>query len=307
MKGGFEKTRKTMLYKENDRKERRKTMKKIIKWLSMGFFMFALCCICSINTQAAQAGQSVYTLKPGVTYTKYDITGDKKADKILIKKIWNKNWGCDSGMKVLINGKTAYSFSNDYYFDTSIKLYTLKNKKPFLYIYASADNYDGPVCGLFKYSSGKLKKVIDFQTLYKDGCHQYGQVIKINGDNLAVRGYAMSWAMASMEYEYTYKYVNGTLQRTSKTGKVISGAMKWQKLSWLTTRKNIDFYKNATSTKKISTIKKGTKLKVTHCYINGNTIMLKVKTKSGKIGWIKSPKKAFSDGKSYFKECMYAG
>lgn len=282
-------------------------MKKIIKVLSMGFFMFMLCFICSIHSQAAQSGKSVYTLKPGVTYKKYDITGDKKADTILIKKVRNTKYGYDSGMKVLINGKTAYSFSNDYYFDTSIKLYTLQNKKPFLYLYAIADNCDGPVCGVFQYSGGKLKKIINFQTLYKDGCHQYGQVKKISGNNLVIKGYAMSWAMASMEYEYTYKYTSGTLQRTSKTGTVTSGIMKYQKLSWLTTRKSIDFYKSATSKKKSSTIKTGTKLKVTHCYINGSTIMLKVKTKAGKIGWIKSLKKCPSDYKSYFKECMYAG
>lgn len=281
-------------------------MKNMMKFMAMGVFMFVICCFASVNADAAQAGQSVYTLKPGTTYTKYDVTGDQKADKIVVKRSGYKD-GAYSGLKIIINGKTAYSFSNDYYFDTYVKLYTLKNKKPFLYVYASENNYDGPVCGVFKYSGGKLKTIINFQTLYKDGCHQYGSVVKVSGNNLIVRGFVMSWAIASMEYQYTYQYKNGTLQRTMKTGKIVNSAMTWNKLSWLTANRNIDFYKNATSTKKAATLKKGSKLKVTYCYINGSNIMIKVKTKAGTIGWIKSPKKAFSNGRPYFTECYYAG
>lgn len=281
-------------------------MKKVRKLLSAGLFMIAFCCLCTVKVDAAQGGQTAYKLKPGVTYTKYDITGDKKADKILIKRTGCDGYTC-SGLKILINGKTAYSFSDDYYFDLNVKLYTLKNKKPFLYVYASADNYDGPVCKVFKYSDKKLKSIINFQTLYKDGCHQYGKVVKVSGNNLIVRGFSMSWAIGSMEYQYTYQYKNGTLQRTAKTAKITSSAQTVQHLSWLTTRIPIDFYTNATSTKKSMTFKKGTKLKVTHCYISGNKTMIKVRTKTNKIGWIKSPKKSLSGGKAYFNECFYAG
>lgn len=281
-------------------------MKKMNKFMTMGVFLLVFCCIFSIKAAAAQKGQTVYTLKPGVTYTKYDVTGDKKADKIVIKRT-GYEYGCYSGLKIVINGKTAYSCPKDSYFDLNVKLYTLKNKKVFLYVYACADNYDGPVCGVFKYTGGKLKKIINFQTLYKDGCHQYGEVLKVSGNNLVVKGYAMSWAMGSMEYQYTYQYKNSSLQRTSKTGKIVSSTLTWNKLKWFTTRRSLDLYKSATSAKKSSTLKKGTKLKVTHCYISGNTIMLKVKTSGNKIGWIKSPKKSLSDGRPYFNECYYAG
>lgn len=279
-------------------------MKKRMTWLSIGFFVFALLGIFSMPAKAAQSGQSVYTLKPGVTYKNYDVTGDKKADKIVIKR--TKGSYSYTGLKILINGKTAYSFSNKDYYEFSVKLYTLKNKKPFLYIYASENDYDGPVCGLFRYSGGKLKQAVNFQTLYKDGCHQYGEVTKVSENTLTIKGFAMSWALGPMTYTYQYKYGNGTLQRTSKTGKITSITTTTGS-SWLTARKSINFYKSATATSKSSTIKAGTKVKVTHCYTNGSNIRLKVKTKSGKVGWIKSPKKAPSNGRPYFKECFYAG
>lgn len=211
-----------------------------------------------------------------------------------------------TGLRVTVNGTNVYSFSRDYYYNVEATLYTLKNGKPFLYLYAQADNGDGPVCGVFQYRKGALKQVINFQTFYKYGSHRSGRVKSVSGNKMKVTFFAMSYAMASVDIDLQYKYKSGTLKLVSRTGTATSYSMR--RNGWLTARQKIAAYKSATSGKKVFNISKGARVKVTNCYINGSNIRFKVKCLSnGKTGWIKSPKKFLSGGKGLFKEAWYAG
>lgn len=278
------------------------------KWVTVWVMMLVMCVLLPVRAEAANPGK--VALQAGTTYTSYDITGDQKADTIQIKqtgiKYYRGKMDYATGLTVTVNGVNVYSFSNDYYYDVEATLYTLKNNKPFLYLYAQEANGDGPVCGVFQYKNGVLKQVINFQTFYKYGSHRSGRVKSISGNKMTVTFFAMSYAMASVDVNLQYKYKSGTLKLVSRTGTATSYAM--QQTGSLTARKKIVAYKGATSSKKSFTIQKGVKVKVSHCYIKGNNIRFKVKCLSnGKTGWIKSPKKFLSGGKGLFEEAWYAG
>ena len=185
-------------------------MKKIMKILFN--FAFLLLFFGLMSENALADNPKTASLKSGKTYTKYDITGDRKADTIRVVKEKGE-YDYYDGFRVLINGKQAFAVEDCFYYDASIKLYTLQNKKVFVYIYLESDNNDGPVCGLFKYSNGKLKKVIDFQTFYKYGSHEYGKIVKVSGNTLQVKLYIMSCAVGPLDLKFTFKYKNGNIRR----------------------------------------------------------------------------------------------
>lgn len=96
------------------------------------------------------ANPTVVTLRTNKTYTSYDITGDKKKDKILVKIKKNSRYDYYDSLYVNINGKTLYQFTDEFFYageyeNVDIKIYTLKNGVPFLYLAAYADNGDGPL------------------------------------------------------------------------------------------------------------------------------------------------------------------
>ncbi len=145
-------------------------------------------------------------------------------------------------------------------------------------------------------------------SFYKYGNHTNGVVTGISGNTMKVKCYVMSWAMGPMEAEFTLKYTDGALKQTSKTGKVsyYDGATDTQN-GWLTTVQNIPLYKTSTAKSASGSLMKGSKVKVTNVYQSGSKMRLKVKTVTGRIGWIASPTNPMSNSKGLFEERFYAG
>lgn len=248
------------------------------------------------------------TLKPGKTYKKYDITGDKKKDKIVIKLSSHKN---DPSIKmkttVYVNGKKVYS-KKGYSYGITAKIYTLKNKKPFLYLNSWADNGDGPVNALFQYKSRKLKKVINFQTLFGTkygtyGTHPGGSVVKVKGNTVTARFDLMSWTIGPSSYEYQYKFKKGTLKRTSSTGKVTTALYN----NTATAKKNIKVYKTAKISSSYTVLKRGQRAQFLKAYVKGRNHFLMIRMSNKKTGWIKGQVKYSDFDNRMFQEVFWAG
>ena len=123
-------------------------------FLAIGFAI-----IFSIPVKATANGVQ---LKANRTYTAYDVTGDGTKDKIRIRAANQTDDEAYSSLTVSVNGKTAYRLKNTRFYNVIANIYTLKNGQPFLYLYAPAENGDGPVCALLKYTNGKFRKALDF-------------------------------------------------------------------------------------------------------------------------------------------------
>lgn len=281
-------------------------------YLIFALLMFSILFVVYPKTVEA-ANPRIVKLKTGTTYRSYDITGDKRNDTITVRTYNNSTYGYCESLKVFINGKTAYSFSNDFFYDgeyggVEIRLYTLKNGKPFLYLYAQADNYDGPVCSVFQYKEGKLKKVIDFQTFFGEyGAHQYGDVVSVKDNTMTVKYYVMSFVVGPCYIKYNYTYENGTLKRTSNVG-------NFDKFYYSYGKEKKIFYANKSQTAYTSpneksrafTVKKGDAVYIDKCYCNGKKMLVRVRYK-GKIGWIRAAEEYPGEKNKQFSNVTYAG
>lgn len=244
-------------------------------------------------------------------YRNYDITGDRKADNIRFILTLNPTRDYYTGLSVVINGKTAYKFSNEYYYGGSVQasIYTLKNGKPFLYLFAPSDNGDGPVNGVFQYKNGKLNQVINFQTIFgKYGMHQGGRVMKVTGNTIYTENTVMSYSLGSSTVRFKYSYQGGTLKRTGNTAKyykIYAGGKNTRKFY---ANKSLAVYTSVNTKTRAFTVKKGAAVTVDRCYTNGKKMLIHV-TCSGNQGWIKAGTFSTSvdNSKKQFSNVTYAG
>lgn len=116
------------------------------------------------------------TLSTNKTYTKYDITGDGKNDRITLT---NKKKASSHNLTIRINGKKAFSFTQKGYtpkkFD--VQLCTTEATEEFVSIrYESGDNDHQTFHKMYKYAKGKLKCVMNVQKELKIQSMQFSGV-----------------------------------------------------------------------------------------------------------------------------------
>lgn len=236
------------------------------------------------HAATASGGAKMYTLKPNKLYTSYDITGDKRPDRIKVVTLKQQE-GMHIGLKVIINGKTAYTNKKA---TTSgkptVKLIRLKNGKPFLYLSVFEYNPSTDLSAVFSYRSGKLKAVIDSKKALGtkfgwDGT--YGTIKKVSGNTITMNYSTSTYMFGAINATYKYTYKSGKLKATSTgTFKPSENRKSYKALM------NIPVYKNTACTAKKFTIAAGDKVKFTNIYVKGNTVRVKVKV-GAKTGWIK--------------------
>lgn len=280
--------------------------------LLKGFVMmcFSIILLSTLHTKQIKAANiGIYTIEQNKEYKNYDITGDGKKDTILIQGT------CTSGnedepynvLKVIINGKTALTRKNVYFYHANTQLILAENHIYF-FISLPLDNDDGPE-DIYEFADGKLKKRADVNHLIsKATFHNSSTVTKVTKNKITIKAISQSDALASTQFSITYKIdKQGKLTLSPKTYKVKysnkrydSNTDKVYTAKYLVARKNIQIYKKANTNKKAFLLKKGQRIKVYKIYLGGKKAMYYCKTKSGKTGW-------FVSKFNLFKDLMYAG
>lgn len=261
---------------------------------------------------SAEAKERNDKLNVNQTYTQYDITGDQKADTLLISveryKDYDTEYDVYWGYDVYINGQKVLTEENgNAFFSCDIRRLELKNGKSFLAIIPQSENDDVPGAAIYQYRNSKLEKAIDLDAMSKIGYHNSIAGIKVTGNKITVKYREMSYSLGGISFRLDYQYKNGKMvQKTTKT-KISETSLKYQKKTYWTANRSMKVLKSPGG-KKVTTLKKGKKVKIDKIYINSkhNKIYLHVKIKGGKSGWVKGltnyPKSA-----PLFKEVMYAG
>lgn len=228
-------------------------------------------------------GAKVHTLKPYVTYTKYDVTGDRRPDTVRVHFTGQS----DSPIThVVVNGRDCVlpSFQGGEILETpKVRLIVLKNKKPFLFASAvRAISWYNP-SGLFQYKSGRFKKLADGNAPDSNyGMSECGVLRKVSGNKVVIGSITHNYTVGALRLDRTFVYKKGTLKRSGKTGPATvqtSGSAP-------TANKAISVYKNARCKTKKFTISRGSKVKFVGYYQSGKRLVLKVKS-GGRTGWIK--------------------
>ena len=164
------------------------------------FTMFLAIGFAIIFSRPVKATANGVQLKANRTYTAYDVTGDGTKDKIRIRAANQTDDEAYSSLTVSVNGKTAYRLKNTRFYNVIANIYTLKNGQPFLYLYAPAENGDGPVCALLKYTNRKFRKALDFTEIMAGyGNHRIGEVTNLNGNKIVLQRASFLILLVSMQ------------------------------------------------------------------------------------------------------------
>ncbi|MGI6535083.1 MAG: SH3 domain-containing protein [Eggerthellaceae bacterium] len=276
------------------------------RWLLVA----ALCAACAVGlfaclmvtAQPAQAATAKNATIIGVhskmstsfAYTKtvkaYDITGDKKADKLTIKKS-RKNSSSVTSLCIYVNGKKVKTLS--IYFppgsapEVQVKYLRTSSKKPFLYISLIGVDLNG-IYGVYRYKSDKLVKLVKPTSAI---AQKYGDSMildsaKASGKKVSVRFLSITKTLGAIGYAYDYAYKSGKLVRTSATASKFASvegvSLKNQPLAY-----NTKIYKAAGSSNVAYTAKAGTKLTISKMVTLKGQPWFYVKNAKGQTGWIK--------------------
>lgn len=240
--------------------------------------------ICSVHNN----GDSTITK----TVKKYDVTNDKKKDKVTVKVAGNHKVGVAHNYKlsIFINGKRALkaTIGNDACYCNVYQL-TLKNGKKFLYIDSGGDYDADKLVGVFKYSKGKLKAVQTNRSAGTNIDNSWCRNIEVSENTVKITfsGFARSLSDHPLDWTYYLKYKKGTLKRTGTAANSfrIDGT---NNSNSLTTSRNIKAKTSASDKAKSKTLKKNTKVRITKVVVKNKAMWFKAKTKSGATYWIKN-------------------
>ncbi len=219
------------------------------------------------------------------TYSKMDIDRDGAKDSVTLSVD-------DSTVRVFVNDKRVYSFDSHKHgltrsssFDTElyaeIKLMKMSSGRAFAYLHVAVEGTGYWRDYVLAYEKGKLTKVLDANKVTKGtgaGRH-YVSGIKAKGNRIVIHHSASVGKY--LEASYSYKYKNKKLVRTSKTGAWL-GEKKVRSM-----RNNLPVYKSPKCKGITTRLKEGQKVRISKIYLNGGRAVVKVKTSSGKTGWVK--------------------
>ena len=155
------------------------------------------------------------------TYTKYDVNGDKKADKLVLKAACHKTGY--RYVNVYVNGKRVGTFKSGYGPYVLVQLITLQNGKSFFFALFEGDGIMSNGGVLSQCRNGKLRTVSVIRSIYKSKKHIFwhsyvGKASKNTVKIIGMYGVNACDGEAYQERAFTFSYSKskGTLVLTSK-------------------------------------------------------------------------------------------
>lgn len=281
--------------------------------LSMGAASAALAATSANNIKASD-GASVYKISATKGSAKYDIDKNGTKDKVSFKYTKNKdNKDAYASMKMTINGKTVTVAKKGYFYKPTVTFMRTANNTGFIYINALSESDHVEINKVYRYQDGKITYIfnpteaVDTFKDYSTRVDASISGVKKNNFVVSVSAQLKASGITNFKYEFfkmadseagIYAPVKDAVKASSMFMKTGGG-----KVTYSPTTKELTLYSDAATTKKSTTLKKGTSAKVVGVNITAfDKPTLKVKTKSGKTGWIKVSKKT-----QLFKYAAFAG
>ncbi len=282
-------------------------MKTFITKTTVTFFLLAAAFLLA-PPAIAQAQPSSVRLTVGRTYTQYDITGDKKPDRLRITAA-RSNPYCYNAYHVYINGKKVLSKEHTYVLNFDIRRLELKNGKVYLALVPGIDNGDSPGAAIYQYKNKRLQKAIALDTMSKIGNHNNIEDIRVSGNKIRVKHGVMSCSLGSVGFWLDHQYKNGRFLQKAAETKLTHTMLPYTGKTHWTANRSMKISKTPGG-RQTATLKKGQKVKIDQIYLNAKhtKIYLHVKIKGGRSGWIKGLTSFPSPtGNTLFQEVQYAG
>lgn len=281
--------------------------------LTMGAASTALAATSANNIKASD-GASVYKISATKGSAKYDIDKNGTKDNVSFKYTKNKsNKDAYASMKMTINGKTVTVAKKSYFYKPVVTFMRTADKTGFIYINALSESDHVEINKVYRYKDGELTFIFDpagaVNTFDDYSARVDASISGVKKNNFVVNVSAQFRASGITNFKYEFfKMADseaGIYTPVKEAVKASSLFMKTGggKVTYSPTMKKLTLYSDAATTKKSTTLKKGTSAKVVGVNITSfDKPTLKIKTKSGKTGWIKISKKT-----QVFKLASFAG
>ena len=288
----------------------KKEFKKEVRKVLSGAILLAALGTGILFAKPVQANPVKAAVPVNKTVKNYDITGDGRNDKIVIKTVASADEDdmC-SALTISVNGKRAYEISDTRFFaDVDAAIYTLGNGQPFLYLNTCSEGDMGPVCALLRYDkSGKFEKALDFQTIMGDfGSDRAGRVTKVDGNNIVITEEIVSYSLGINAIEFTYKYSRGRFIPASRFGNYKTIYVGRRNTRYLYANKIIPVYKTSGSSALMYDLVKGSRVKIGRCALVKGKMYIEV-TYKGRTGWIQALTEFPNEEQQQFVNINYAG
>jgi hypothetical protein len=233
--------------------------------------------------RTSYAATSLVELKPGKTYTSYDVTKDGKKDKIKI--VQGASYASDgyTSVKVYINGKkkiTAEGCKN-------CIIYLFKNGSKSVLLYQSYFG-DGSSCFYgYKYKNGKFKETELGTSLFLSEVKKSKTYLKIYSEPKGTWWFSSFKNFSSMPFKVvdTYKISGGNLVKVN-TYPGISGTKTYYAKYSFKTGKTI----KTIAKKNGPSVKAGQKITLKNYYQTSDGTYFKISV-NGKTGWFEDSEK----------------
>ena len=268
----------------------------------------------TITVRVRRRNPAEVTLKPERKYTGYDITGDQEEDTILVKqtkRYANHGEEMYRGLDLYINGrKWSLLDGNDvyYYNPVKINLYTLENGKPFLELYASADNDYPVISALYQCQDGELECVVDFMRFFGNyGRAHRNEMVSVKENTMKIRQSMMSYSTGISEIDFDYGYMNGTLQPISGVGTYTYTSLiaDGQRNRGILNAETI-LYSAPGGNAELLTIPEGGRVSVLRCKMVNHAMYIQV-SYNGTIGWMEAQEGYEDKENRLFANVEYTG
>ena len=149
--------------------------------------------------------------------TRYDVTGDAKADVVSVKVTSAGAAGAlASRLQVRVNGTLACSISARHQDidQASVSIVTLKNNKPFLFV-STLSASRGAEQGLYAWSDGRFEKVVGNDLLSRQGTsNSFISAVTPTGNRVLVQFEFVSSVTGHTRTSFPYVWKGGKLVRS---------------------------------------------------------------------------------------------
>lgn len=280
-------------------------MKHKVALLVMFAFLTGIISLATTKQVEASNAPIARNLKLNTSYYNYDITGDGMADRFRLYPRYRIDNYTYKGLRIQVNGisyEFPWAYSDDYFESASYDIVTLANGKVFVFLNVYLDEDD--ICqSLYQYINGRFYLALDFVAPISFTLHPETSIVDVRDNTITIKQSTQLPRIAYADLVYSYNYANGNFARTSNVAKIASYSYA---PSYLKVKKSVTWYKNKECKKKKGTLKKSTYAKPVELYIGKKNISIKIKTKSGKTGWVKGPKRIKSS-ELIFQKVGFAG
>ena len=255
----------------------------------------------AMPAQAATASFKDFGFSTAATRTvsKYDITGDGKNDKIVMKMSGMSGNGSYSKVDIVVNGKDALNLSypsGDGTFGISTGIVTLQNGKKYFYLADALMNDYQSVVTLYNYNNKAQRLIVEYDFLTMNNLYpedspgrildyRHATIKGVSGNVITVDlGFQCS-ALAQVRARFKLSYRKGKLQLYSRYGNILTVGGKSVGTPKKLLVKTVAF-KEGNSPKATRNFYKNSMLKISKLYIGNKILRFRVKNAAGRAGYI---------------------